>query len=207
MGSTKGMPTTAEHPTTVKGPGLARGPAMIIGTILSVAGLALFLHAGDTPTGGFPDGDVIADKIVGFESNGWTAWITTAAGILLLFGAAQHLLAKAMSLLVGLALAACAVIALIDGDVLGLAAANWAVELAWGIAAVILLLNLLMPRVTHTERAGGREHDHDGHHRHLFGRHRHNGHNGHNGRGDRVGVDDGAPPTTTGDRAGHSARG
>lgn len=167
--------STTDHPATAKGPGLARGPAMIVGTILSVAGLALFLHAGDTPTGGFPDGDVSAAKVLGFESNGWTAWITTAAGVLLLFGAAQHLLAKAMSLIVGLALAACAVIGLIDGDVLGLAAANWAVELAWGIAAVILLLNLFAPRVTHTERVE----DHDHHRR--FGLHRHNGHGGHDG--------------------------
>lgn len=181
------MSSHAEHSTTVKGPGLARGPAMIVGTILSVAGLALFLHAGDTPTGGFPDADVSADKILGFESNGWTAWITTAAGVLLLIGAAQHLLAKTMSLIVGLGLAACAVIALIDGDVLGLAAANWAVELAWAIAAVILLLNLFAPRITHEER--DHEH-HDGHRRHLFGRgghdgrHEHNGHGEHQGRGD-----------------------
>ena len=43
------------------------------------------------------------------------------AGALLLFGAAQHHMAKMMSLIVGLALLACAVIAVIDGDdVLGL---------------------------------------------------------------------------------------
>lgn len=194
------MASDREHTTTVKGPGLARGPAMIIGTILSVAGLALFLHAGATPTEGFPDADVSADKILGFESNGWTAWITTAAGVLLLFGAAQHLLAKAMSLVVGVVLAACAVIALIDGDVLGLAAANWAVELAWGVAAVILLLNLLAPRVSHTE------HDahHDGHRRGLLhrrghdGRHGHNGHEEHDGRGAIVGSD----PATDQHRAG-----
>lgn len=188
--------------TTVKGPGLARGPAMVVGTILSVAGLALFLHAGDTPTGGFPDGDVSASKILGFESNGWTAWITTAAGVLLLFGAAQHLLAKAMSLIVGLALAACAVIGLIDGDVLGLAAANWAVELGWGIAAVILLLNLFAPRVTHTERVG----EHDGHHHRRFGLHRHDGHDGHDGRTDRERPDAGTAPTPA-DRTRHGTRG
>lgn len=198
MSSRTSQPTTTTHPTTVKGPGLARGPAMVIGTILSVAGLALFLHAGDTPTGGFPDGDVSAAKVLGFESNGWTAWITTAAGVLLLVGAAQHLLAKAMSLVVGLGLAACAVIGLIDGDVLGLAAANWAVELGWGIAAVILLLNLFAPRVTHTERAE----DHDGHHR-RFGLHRHNGHDR---RTDPVRSGEGTAPTPT-DRTRHGAGG
>lgn len=137
----------ADDHTTTKGPGLARGPALIIGAILAAFGLILFLKAGDTPTGGFPDADVDGSKFLGFETNGWTAWITTAAGALLLFGAAQHLLAKAISLIVGLVLGACAIIALVDGDVLGLAAANIWTELGWGIAAVLLVLNVLAPRV------------------------------------------------------------
>lgn len=129
------------------GPGLARGPALIIGAILSVFGLILFFEAGDLPTGGFPDADVDGSTFLGFETNGWTAWFTTAAGVLLLFGAAQHLLAKAISLIVGLALGAAAIIGLVDGDVLGLAAANGWTELGWGIAAVLLLLNVFSPRV------------------------------------------------------------
>jgi hypothetical protein len=137
---------------TVKGAGLARGPALIIGTILAVFGLILFLHNGDTPTGGFPDADVNGGTFLGFESNGWTAFVTTAAGVALLFGAAQHLLAKTMSLVVGIVLAACAILALVDGPgVLGLAAANWATELGWGIAAVLLLLNLFAPRIKKEE--------------------------------------------------------
>ena len=131
-----------------KGPGLARGPALIMGAILAAAGLVLFLKAGDTPTGTFPDGTQNGPSFLGFETNGWTAWFTTAAGALLLFGAAQHLLAKTMSLAVGLALGACSVIALVDGDdVLGLAAANGPVKLAWGVAAAILLFNTLAPRL------------------------------------------------------------
>jgi hypothetical protein len=138
---------------TVKGAGLARGPALVLGTILSLAGLALFLHAGDTPTGGFPDGDATGGRILGFEANGWTAFFTTTAGIVLLFAAAQHLLAKILGLIVGIALAAAAILAIVDGPgVLGLAAANWAVELGWGIAAVLLLLNVFAPRMR-------REHD------------------------------------------------
>lgn len=134
--------------TTTKGPGLARGPALIMGAILAAAGLILFLQVGDTPTNTFPDGTQNGPTFLGFETNGWTAWFTTAAGALLLFGAAQHLLAKTMSLIVGLALGACAVIALVDGDdVLGLAAANGPVKLAWGVAAAILLFNTLAPRV------------------------------------------------------------
>lgn len=144
--------------TTEKGPGLARGPALIIGAILAAFGLILFLKAGDTPTGGFPDADLgEGETFLGFETNGWTAWFTTAAGALLLFGAAQHLLAKGISLVVGLALGACALIALIDGDVLGLAAANIWTELGWGIAAVLLVLNVLSPRVDRDRH----DHDHD----------------------------------------------
>ena len=63
-----------------------------------------------------------------------------------LFGAAQHLLAKTMSLIVGIALAAAAIIALASGNVLGLAAANRWTELAWGVVAAILLFNTVIPR-------------------------------------------------------------
>lgn len=136
--------------TADDGPGLARGPALILGAVLAGFGLVLFLKNGATPTDGFPDGTQQGDRFLGFETNGWTAWFTVTAGVLLLFGAAQHLLAKTMSLLVGLALGACAVIALIDGqDVLGLAAANGWTELGWAIAAVLLLFNTLIPRVRH----------------------------------------------------------
>ncbi|MDQ2676915.1 MAG: hypothetical protein M3Y34_08910, partial [Actinomycetota bacterium] len=96
------------------GAGLARGPAYIIGSILAAFGLIMLLSGGSDPvdfaTGGFPDGDATGDKFIGFEWNGWTAWITIAAGVLLLFGAAQHALAKGFSLVVGLALGACALI-------------------------------------------------------------------------------------------------
>ena len=89
----------------------------------------------------------VEGKVFGiFGANGWTGMLTAIAGGLLLFGAAQHLLAKTMSLIVGVALGAAAVIALISGDVLGLAAANRMTELAWGIAAAILLVNTLVPR-------------------------------------------------------------
>lgn len=143
-----------------RGTGLARGPAYIIGSILAAFGLLMLLSSGDDPisfaTGGFPDADIKSDEFIGFEWNGWTAWITITAGVLLLFGAAQHALAKGFSLVVGLALGASAIIGFVDGDVLGLAAANWATELGWGIAAVLLVLNVLAPRV------GGEDHDHDG---------------------------------------------
>lgn len=46
--------------------------------------------------------------------------------------------------------------------VLGLASANWAVDLGWGIAAVLLLLNVFAPRITHEQPAvetHGRTHE------------------------------------------------
>lgn len=137
-----------------KGPGLARGPAHVLGSILLAFGLAAMIQHNDFPSAAaqFPDGTAVGGRFLGFEVNGWTNLFTAAAGGLLLFAAAQHLLAKAMSLLVGIALGACAVIALIDGDVLGLAAANGWTELGWGIAAAILLVNALLPRARRERR-------------------------------------------------------
>jgi hypothetical protein len=144
-------PTTTR---TEKGVSLARGPALILGTILTAAGLYLLYKARTFPPfSNFPNGDAPkdGDYIFGlFAANGWTAMLTAVAGGLLLFGAAQHLLAKTMSLIVGIALGAAAVIALISGDVLGMAAANGWTELAWGACAVILLFNTLVPRRTRT---------------------------------------------------------
>ena len=72
--------------------------------------------------------------------------LTAVGGGLLLFGAAQHLLAKTMSLIVGVALGAAAVIAVASGNVLGMAAANSWTKIGWAIAAAILLVNTLVPR-------------------------------------------------------------
>jgi hypothetical protein len=134
--------------STDKGASLARGPALALGSILLAFGLLAFLADGTSPTDGFPDGTVSdAETLLGVGVNDWTAFFTATAGGLLLFGAAQHLLAKTMSLVVGLALGACSVIALRDGDdVLGLAAANGWTKLGWGVAAAILLFNTLLPR-------------------------------------------------------------
>ncbi|MDQ3631989.1 MAG: DUF4383 domain-containing protein, partial [Actinomycetota bacterium] len=133
---------------TDKGTSLARGPALALGSILLAFGLLAFLADGTSPTDGFPDGTVSdAETLLGVGVNDWTAFFTATAGGLLLFGAAQHLLAKTMSLVVGLGLGACSVIALRDGDdVLGLAAANGWTKLGWGVAAAILLANVLLPR-------------------------------------------------------------
>jgi hypothetical protein len=133
-----------------RGISLARGPALILGTILLAAGLySLYKQHTFPPFSNFLNGDApVEGKIIFsiFGVNGWTGELTAIAGGLLLFGAAQHLLAKTMSLIVGVALGAAAVIALISGNVLGLAAANGWTKLAWGISAAILLINTLAPR-------------------------------------------------------------
>src|SRR5450755_4012551 len=144
--------TTTER--TEKGVSLARGPALILGTILLVAGLFFLYKQHDFPKlSNFPNGDApVQGKVfLGiFGVNGWSGLFTAAAGGLLLFGAAQHLLAKTMSLTVGVALGAAAIIAVISGNVLGLAAANSWTRLGWGVCAVILLFNTLVPRRTRT---------------------------------------------------------
>lgn len=134
------------------GASLAKGPALAVGAILVAFGLAGLLTNSEFPnfSDSFPDATQQGSTWLGFEVNGWTNFIAIAAGALLLFGAAQHHLAKTMSLLVGLALAACAVIAVIDGeDVLGLAAANGATKLGFAVAGGAMLVNALMPRRTH----------------------------------------------------------
>jgi hypothetical protein len=135
---------------TEKGISLARGPALILGTILQVAGLYFLYKQHLFPKfSNFPDGKVPPPGNVFFGifgANGWTGLLTAAAGGLLLFGAAQHLLAKTMSLIVGIVLGAAAIIALISGNVLGLAAANGWTEILWGGSAAILLFNTLIPR-------------------------------------------------------------
>ena len=182
---TRTYPTDAATTTrTEKGLSLARGPALILGTLLLAVGLYLLYKARTFPPfSNFPNGDVTKDGdfLFGiFGANGWTGMLTAVGGGLLLFGAAQHLLAKTMSLVVGVALGAAAVIALISGNVLGMAAANGWTKLGWAVCAVILLFNTLVPRRRRTvvvadEGAGvahddetvvHHHHDHDLHHEH-----------------------------------------
>ncbi|MDQ6729860.1 MAG: hypothetical protein M3022_06080 [Actinomycetota bacterium] len=140
----------ANETRTEKGLSLSRGPALVLGTILLAAGL-YFLYTQHTfaKFSNFPDGSApVTGKVLFgiFGANGWTGMLTAVGGGLLLFGAAQHLLAKTMSLIVGLALGAAAIIALASGNVLGMAAANGWTELGWGVAAAILLFNAVVPR-------------------------------------------------------------
>lgn len=144
--------------TTEKGASLSRGPALVLGTVLLAVGLyALYRQHTFPPFSNFPNGNApVGGKVLFgiFGANGWTGMLTAVGGGLLLFGAAQHLLAKTMSLIVGVALGAAAIIALISNNVLGMAAANHLTEIGWGASAVILLFNTLIPRRRRTVAAG-----------------------------------------------------
>ena len=60
-----------------------------------------------------PDGDVNGGTFLGIEGNGWTWLAFAGAGVLLLISATMHWSAKAIAMIVGLALGAGAVIAII----------------------------------------------------------------------------------------------
>lgn len=140
----------ANETRTEKGMSLSRGPALVLGTILLAAGLYFIYKQHTFPKfSNFPDGSApVTHKVLFgiFGANGWTGMLTAVGGGLLLFGAAQHLLAKTMSLIVGIALGAAAIIALVSGNVLGMAAANGWTEIGWAVAAAILLFNAIVPR-------------------------------------------------------------
>jgi hypothetical protein len=143
MSATYAPATTTERRTS-----LSRGPALIVGTILLAVGLYFMYRQHTYPRwSNFPNGGAPVDRTVWgiFGINGFTGLFTAVCGGLLLFGAAEHFLSKTMSLIVGCALGAAAIIGVISGNVLGLAASNGWTELGWGIAAAILLINALIP--------------------------------------------------------------
>ncbi len=139
-----------------KGVSLAKGPVALIGIALLVLGILGLIFGGNGFTANPIDGTVQGTKWLGLEANGWSNLLFAGAGALLLFGSPLHWGAKSLSLIVGLALGAAAIIALIDGDdALGIFAANGLTTLVWGIAAAVLLVLALLPRV------GGNKQDHD----------------------------------------------
>jgi hypothetical protein len=131
-----------------RGVSLAKGPVGIIGAVLLAGGI-LGLLFGSTDFGmNAPDGDVTGGTWFGIEGNGWTWVLFAAAGLLLLVSAPMHWSAKTMAMIVGLAMAAAAIIAIVDGsDVLGIFAANGMTMLAFGAAAVACLIVAMLPRV------------------------------------------------------------
>jgi hypothetical protein len=131
-----------------KGVSLAKGPVGIIGAVLLAGGILGLLFGSTDFAMNAPDGDVSGGTWFGIEGNGWTWLLFAAGGLLLLVSAPMHWSAKTMAMLVGLAMAAAAVIAIVDGsDVLGIFAASDMTMLAFGAAAVACLIVAMLPRV------------------------------------------------------------
>ena len=131
-----------------KGVSLAKGPVLIVGLALLVYGILGLIVGGNGFTSDPISGTVQGTKFLGLEANGWSNLLIAGAGALLVFGSPLHWGAKSLSLIVGLVLGAASVIALVDGDdVFGIFAANGLTKLAWGVAASVLLVLALLPRV------------------------------------------------------------
>ena len=131
-----------------KGTSLAKGPVGIIGIIMLAGGILGLLFGSTNFDLSFPDGTVTGGTWLGIEGNGWTWLAFAAGGLLLLLTAPMHWGAKTMALIVGLVMGAASVILIADGDdVLGVAAGNNWTMLAFGAAAVALLIVALLPRV------------------------------------------------------------
>jgi hypothetical protein len=135
-----------------RGVSLAKGPVGIIGVILLAGGIIGLLVGSTDFTTHAPDGDVTGDTFLGIEGNGWTWLGFAAAGALLVLSAPMHWSAKTMAMIVGIALVAACVIAIVDGnDVFGVAAANRATMVVMGAAGVLLLVLAMLPRVGRRE--------------------------------------------------------
>ena len=141
------------------GVSLAKGPVLIVGLALLAFGILAMLLGGATSfTADPPSGMVSGQTFLGLEVNGWSSLLCIGAGALLVFGSPLHWGAKSMSILVALVLGAAAVLAYLnDGGALGIFAANGLTELAWVVAAGLLLLLALLPRVGGGDKDDERE--------------------------------------------------
>ena len=131
-----------------KGTSLAKGPVGLIGLALLAYGITALIFGGHSFAQHAPNGAVHGRSWLGLEVNGWSGLLFIAAGLLLLLAAPLHWGAKGMSLIVGLALGAAALIALANGHgAVGMFAANHLTELVWGAAAALLIVLSQLPRV------------------------------------------------------------
>jgi hypothetical protein len=134
---------------------LTSGPVAVAGLLLFAYGITGLVFGG----GGFDteafDGTVVGETWLGIEGSGWTNLLFAAAGALLLVGSPSHWMAKGIALVVGLALAAAAVIAVIDGEsVFGILAANGWTIVACGATSIVLLALSALPRTRRPGRRG-----------------------------------------------------
>jgi hypothetical protein len=128
---------------------LVKGPVAIIGVLGIAFGVAGLIFGGHSfTTASIPHGTVTGKHWLGIELNGWTNLLFIAAGLLLLLGSTMHWGAKTSAFVVAGVLGAAAVIALIRGNgIFGIFAANHRTEIVWGVAAVVLVLLSMLPRV------------------------------------------------------------
>jgi hypothetical protein len=138
----------ADRTRSDKGFSLAKGPVGIVGAIALAYGILGLIFGSTSFSAKPPSGTVNGGTFLGIEGNGWTYLLIVAGGVALLLSAPLHWGAKTMALIVGLVFGAASVIAIFDGhDVFGIFAANGLTELVLGIAAVVLLVLALLPRV------------------------------------------------------------
>jgi hypothetical protein len=130
-----------------QGVSLAKGPVGIIGAVLLAGGVLGLLFGSTDFTTSAPDGDVTGSTWIGIEGNGWTWLLFGGTGLVLLLSATMHWSAKTMAMLGGVVMAIACALAIVDGDVLGVFAANTWTMVAFGAAAVALLLVAMLPRV------------------------------------------------------------
>lgn len=131
-----------------KGVSLAKGPVGLIGLVLLAYGISALIFGGHGFAQHAPNGAVYGKTWLALEVNGFSGLLFIAAGLLLLLSAPRHWAAKGVSLIVGIALGAIAVIAGVkDHGALGVFAANHLTEIVWGAAAVVLIGLSLLPRV------------------------------------------------------------
>jgi hypothetical protein len=139
------------------GVSLAKGPVALVGLALLAYGVTAFSLGGHSFALHPLSGTVQGKSWLGLEVNAWSSLLFIAAGALLVFGSPVHVLAKSMSLIVGLALGAASVIALHDKqDVFGIFAANGLTKLVWGAAGALLIVLSLLPRIGRRPAPGAR---------------------------------------------------
>jgi hypothetical protein len=136
-----------------RGVSLAKGPVGIIGAVLLAGGILGLLMGSTDFTTSSPNGDVSGGTFLGIEGNGWTWLLFAGSGVLLLISAPMHWSAKTMAMIVGLAMAAAAIISAVDGsDALGIFAANGWTILAYAAAAAACLIVAMLPWVGRRRR-------------------------------------------------------
>jgi hypothetical protein len=136
-----------DTPRPRSGISLAKGPVALVGLASLALGVLGFIFASRSWDFNAPSGTVNGTTFIGIEGNGWTWLLFGGTGLVLLLSAPMHWSAKTMAMLGGIVMAIACALAIVDGDVLGIFAANSWTMLAFGAAAVALLLVALLPRV------------------------------------------------------------